>query len=122
MARVTVEDCLRKVNNHFDLILVATLRAKEIIAGQQTNAERSNNSAGVIALREIADGMVDVTQIKEKLLSYFAVVDNTSKTYSESTADVEVEKQKSLIIESDQDILVVDSDSDIFTNLDEDKE
>ena len=60
MARVTVEDCLEQVNNRFELVLIAAQRTRQIIKGSPTllDVERDNKEA-VIALREIAAGLVD---------------------------------------------------------------
>jgi len=54
MARVTVEDCLAKVVNHFELVLLATKRARELSQGKDPKVEWENDKATVVALREIA--------------------------------------------------------------------
>jgi DNA-directed RNA polymerase subunit omega len=59
MARVTVEDCLDKVDNRFQLVLVATKRARQVAMGSMPMVEGENDKPTVIALREIADGHVD---------------------------------------------------------------
>jgi DNA-directed RNA polymerase subunit omega len=59
MARVTVEDCLENVANRFELVMVATKRAREIaVRGEQPMVEWENDKPTVIALREIAAGLV----------------------------------------------------------------
>ncbi|BAV11259.1 DNA-directed RNA polymerase subunit omega [Moraxella osloensis] len=59
MARVTVEDCLENIHNRFDLILVASKRARQIARGvSEPMVERENDKPTVLALREIADGLV----------------------------------------------------------------
>jgi len=58
MARVTVEDCLEHVDNRFQLVLVATKRARQIALGAQPLVEEDNDKPTVLALREIADGLV----------------------------------------------------------------
>jgi DNA-directed RNA polymerase subunit omega len=55
MARVTVEDCIDKVENRFDLVLLASHRARMISSGTQITVERDNDKNPVVALREIAD-------------------------------------------------------------------
>lgn len=57
MARVTVEDCLDNVDNRFQLVLVATKRARAIDNGQEPKLPRENDKPTVLALREIADGL-----------------------------------------------------------------
>lgn len=59
MARVTVEDCLEKVNNRFDLVLMAAKRARLIANGQEPLVEEENDKPTVLALREIADGEIN---------------------------------------------------------------
>lgn len=59
MARITVEDCLEKVDNRFQLVLVATQRARQIARGATPLLDDENDKPTVIALREIAEGLVD---------------------------------------------------------------
>jgi DNA-directed RNA polymerase subunit omega len=59
MARVTVEDCLDKVDNHFQLVLVAAKRARQLANGAQPLLEGDNDKPTVLALREIAGGHID---------------------------------------------------------------
>jgi DNA-directed RNA polymerase subunit omega len=58
MARVTVEDCLENVDNRFELVMIATKRARQIANGQEPLVEEENDKPTVIALREIAEGKV----------------------------------------------------------------
>lgn len=58
MARITVEDCLGKVNNRFDLVLLATERARQLESGKDPLLEWENDKPAVMALREIADGLI----------------------------------------------------------------
>ncbi|MGZ8417479.1 MAG: DNA-directed RNA polymerase subunit omega, partial [Methyloceanibacter sp.] len=55
MARVTVEDCIDKIPNRFELVLLASHRARSISAGAQITVQRDNDKNPVVALREIAD-------------------------------------------------------------------
>ena len=66
MARVTVEDCLDNVDNRFDLVLVATRRARQISAGKEAMVEWENDKPAVVALREIADGLIS-TEIMDQI-------------------------------------------------------
>lgn len=59
MARITVEDCLNKIDNRFEMVLTATKRARQIANGADPLVEEENDKPTVIALREIADGLVD---------------------------------------------------------------
>jgi len=65
MARITVEDCLEVVNNRFELVLMATKRARQVAKGAQAAVVSDNDKPTVIALREIADRKVDQTMIDE---------------------------------------------------------
>lgn len=58
MARVTVEDCLDNVDNRFELVLLATKRARQLANGQDALVDWENDKPTVVALREIADGLV----------------------------------------------------------------
>ena len=60
MARVTVEDCLEKIPNRFDLVVLAARRARDITLGRAPFVERENDKPTVIALREIAEGKIDL--------------------------------------------------------------
>src|SRR5204863_3857827 len=68
MARVTVEDCIDKVENRFDLVLVASHRARMISSGAQITIDRDNDKNPVVALREIADETVSPGDLKEDLI------------------------------------------------------
>jgi DNA-directed RNA polymerase subunit omega len=68
MARVTVEDCIVKVTNRFDLVLLSGQRSRQISAGQELTVDRDNDKNPVVALREIADGTVTVDDLQESLL------------------------------------------------------
>jgi len=59
MARVTVEDCLDNVDNRFELVLVATKRARQLANGKEPLVAWENDKPTVVALREIADGLID---------------------------------------------------------------
>lgn len=66
MARVTVEDCLDNVDNRFQLVLVATRRARQIANGKEPMVEWENDKPTVVALREIANGYITRTILDEK--------------------------------------------------------
>jgi len=66
MARVTVEDCIDKVENRFDLVLLASHRARMIPSGQQITVDRDNDKNPVVALREIADTAISPAELKEE--------------------------------------------------------
>mgnify|MGYP001820341555 FL=1 len=65
MARVTVEDCLENVDNRFELVLVASKRARQVAMGAQPMLEEENDKPTVIALREIAEDLVNAKILEE---------------------------------------------------------
>lgn len=69
MARVTVEDCLEKLNNRFALVLLVSKRAKQILRGSQPVVSRKDNKFIVTALREVADGYVKYGVTSEELVA-----------------------------------------------------
>jgi DNA-directed RNA polymerase subunit omega len=68
MARVTVEDCIDKVENRFDLVLLAGHRARMISSGSQITVDRDNDKNPVVALREIAEKTISPDDLKEELV------------------------------------------------------
>ena len=68
MARVTVEDCVLKVPNRFELVLLAAQRAREVAAGAQITLERDNDKNPVVALREIADETIVLDNLQNALI------------------------------------------------------
>ncbi|MBL1147213.1 MAG: DNA-directed RNA polymerase subunit omega [Pseudomonadota bacterium] len=68
MARVTVEDCILKVPNRFELVLLSSQRAREIGSGAALTIDRDNDKNPVVALREIADETVELPELKESMI------------------------------------------------------
>ncbi len=69
MARVTVEDCVKKVPNRFDLILLASGRAKALGSGAPLTVERDNDKNTVIALREIEEDTISLEQVRDNVIA-----------------------------------------------------
>lgn len=68
MARVTVEDCVLRIPNRFELVMMAGQRAREVAAGAQLTIDRDNDKNPVVALREIADETVSLEGLRESLV------------------------------------------------------
>jgi DNA-directed RNA polymerase subunit omega len=68
MARVTVEDCIEKISNRFDLVLTAAQRARGISSGDPLTVDRDNDKNPVVALREIANVSISTEEIQEELI------------------------------------------------------
>jgi DNA-directed RNA polymerase subunit omega len=89
LARVTVEDCIEKVDNRFDLILMAAHRARLITNGAEISVSRDNDKNPVVALREIGDGAISPEDLKEDLihsLQHYVEVDEPDEI-AEQTDD-----------------------------------
>jgi DNA-directed RNA polymerase subunit omega len=68
MARVTVEDCVLKVPNRFELVMLAAQRARNISRGEVLTVDRDNDKNPVVALREIAEGTIDLEAVRGDLI------------------------------------------------------
>ncbi len=68
MARVTVEDCVERIPNRFELVLLAAQRARNISRGEELTIDRDNDKNPVIALREIAEETIDLERIEQDLV------------------------------------------------------
>lgn len=68
MARVTVEDCVEKIPNRFDLVMLAAQRSRDVTNGADIEVERDNDKNPVVALREMADDKLDVDDLKDSLV------------------------------------------------------
>ena len=74
MARITVEDCIDKFSSRFELVLVASQRARKLHSGEEPTIERDNDKNTVIALREIADSTISKEEIKENLIQEYQTI------------------------------------------------
>jgi DNA-directed RNA polymerase subunit omega len=77
MARVTVEDCMDYVDNRFDLVLLATKRARQLVNGVEPLLPWENDKPTVMALREIAEGLISHKDTDEKAPDADLVLDDT---------------------------------------------
>tara|TARA_B110000014_G_C19796815_1_gene413941 strand:- start:64 stop:504 length:441 start_codon:yes stop_codon:yes gene_type:complete len=94
MARITVEDCLEKVDNRFHLVRVASKRARQIMNGKEPTIEWDNDKATVVALREIAAGNITEEMLDEKpILSEEEGIFNQSEIDEEIGALLNTENQ-----------------------------
>ncbi len=86
MARVTVEDCIEKVPNRFNLVLLAAHRARMIRQGAAPTVDRDNDKDPVVALREIADESVSLELVREAYVSNLQEVQPTEESEREEDA------------------------------------
>ena len=95
MARVTVEDCILKVDNRFDLIVLAAHRGREITAGSELTVSRDNDKNPVVSLREIADETILVKSLKESMVASLQtqlIDDDSSNKEEDDNEEVDAEK------------------------------
>ena len=104
MARITVEDCIDKFPSRFELVLVASQRARKLHSGDNPTVEKDNDKNTVIALREIADSTITVEEMKEHLIQEY------------QTISINDEEEENIEIESE----TKDENTEVNTN--EDKE
>ena len=92
MARITVEDCINKVKSAYELVLIAKERAVQLNSGDQPNVDRDNDKNTVIALREIAEEKVSVTDLEESAVKKLRkVVEEPLETEEEEVEGDEFE-------------------------------
>ena len=94
MARVTVEDCIEKISNRFDLVLTAAQRARNIQKGELLTIDRDDDKNPVIALREIADETIDINQIEDRIIQ-------SMQRFNESEEEVTVSDEASATADED---------------------
>jgi len=110
MARITVEDCVKIVPNRFELCLIASNRAKAILSGSNTSLDRKEKPS-VIALREIANEVVDVDVIRENIINS---IKNRNFVDNQSTDETVVDA----IIDESEPNLVLKDDTFVSENID----
>ena len=98
MARITVEDCIDKFPSRFELVLVASQRARKLYSGENPTVEKDNDKNTVIALREIADSTLTVNEMKENLIQEFQTV--TLSDEEEEILELEFANNKNNEIEN----------------------
>ena len=94
MARVTVEDCILKVDDRFELVLLAAHRARMIFNGEEATIDRDNDKPPVIALREIADETISIEELKENVIKSYQLYLESDEANEEAEAEAESETDK----------------------------
>jgi DNA-directed RNA polymerase subunit omega len=137
MARVTVEDCVVKIPNRFELVLLAAQRAREITSGAPLSLDRDDDKNPVVALREIAEDTVALDHLQESLVrgmqkhvemdepeeapeleqTLFGIADPTGPVISENETDEEAIDE-----ELEEDLLAIEEDEDLPALSDEEEE
>lgn len=136
MARVTVEDCIEKIPNRFQLVLLAAQRGRNISAGAALTVDRDNDKNPVVALRELADETIDTADLEEniiKSLQHYIEVDEPEEDeldllaiQQETSGDVLVDASvapdsgMSSAIRFEDDAAAYDDAGDVFADTDDD--
>ena len=89
MARVTVEDCIEKIPNRFDLVLAAAQRARDISTGNPLTIDRDNDKNPVVALREIADETIDPDKLRDDIIKGLQKLSNPEFVEDEEDENLE---------------------------------
>ena len=126
MARITVEDCIDKFDSRFELVLVASNRARKLHTGEEPTVERDNDKNTVIALREIADESISADEFKQDLVEEYQSVspideEELSLEFNEENIDDEdyAEKISEVSAETDEtEISELHSEDNSETNND----
>ena len=130
MARITVEDCIDKFDSRFELVLVASNRARKLHSGEEPTVERDNDKNTVIALREIADETISAETFKQNLVEEYQTVspideEELALEFNEENTDDEAnsERLSEVSVETDEtDISEVDNEDNSETNDDAESE
>jgi DNA-directed RNA polymerase subunit omega len=137
MARVTVEDCVVKIPNRFELVLLAAQRAREITSGAPLSLDRDDDKNPVVALREIAEDTVALDHLQESLVrgmqkhvemdepeeapeleqTLFGIADPTGPVISENETDEEAIDE-----ELEEDLLAIEEEEEDLPELSEEEE
>ena len=107
MARITVEDCIDKFESRFELVLVASNRARKLHSGENPTVEKDNDKPTVIALREIADESLSIDSLKDKLIEEYQTVspldeDELSLDHADSATEISENEIKGDTNENDE--------------------
>ena len=138
MARVTVEDCIDKIPNRYELLMVAAQRAKDISSGSPLTVDRDNDKNSVVALREIAEETVSIEELQRSLVmglqKYVEVEEpeeeeleimaaerelaDLDEQFSGLLPQMEIEDTMQIHGVDDDDVMDMDTEADIDTDTD----
>jgi DNA-directed RNA polymerase subunit omega len=102
MARVTVEDCIDKIPNRFELVLLASHRARSIAAGAQITVQRDNDKNPVVALREIADKKISTEDLKEDFIHSMQKYVEVDEPEADAVPSLSAETRMPVLAQDDQ--------------------
>ena len=136
MARITVEDCIDKFPSRFELVLVASNRARKLYSGENPSVEIDNDKNTVIALREIAEETITVEYLKNDLIEEYQTntftededldeIEDSSEENQSEVSEVELDEinqDKESVNQSEEQIPIETSQDNLKNSSDEDKE
>jgi len=127
MARITVEDCIDKFDSRFELVLVASNRARKLHSGEEPTVEKDNDKNTVIALREIADETISADVFKQDLIESYQTVspideEELALEFNEENIDDQFETEKLSEVSTETDQNEIDSEVNSETTNDAESE
>jgi len=127
MARITVEDCIDKFESRFELVLVASNRARKLHSGETPTVHKDNDKNTVIALREIADEKINADVLKDKLVEEYQTVSLQSEeelTYEQSLENdtTEEENYESSVIKTEVETTIQEENKSTIDQIDNDND
>ena len=131
MARITVEDCIDKFPSRFELVLVASNRARKLHSGDEPTVDKNNDKNTVIALREIADETLTIENLQNSLIEEHQTISfhDEEESISEDEKNSDENEETNSKIEniykntvSEKEIQNIEDNNEIDTNLQEDAE
>jgi len=127
MARITVEDCIDKFESRFELVLVASNRARKLHSGETPTVHKDNDKNTVIALREIADETINADVLKDKLVEEYQTVSLQSEeelTYEQSLENdtTEEENYESSVIKTEVETTIQEENKSTIDQIDNDND
>ncbi len=114
MARITVEDCIDKFPSRFELVLIASNRARKLHSGETPTVERDNDKNTVIALREIANETISVDDLKNDLIEEYQttsftedeeLIENENTDLSDANEDINNSNQEERMLEENTQLI-----------------
>ncbi len=125
MARVTVEDCKKIIPNHFELVVLASRRGRDIASGSPVLVERNNDKNAVIALREIAAKKININSLRENLIQDFCkhryVEDSLEDNKQENYLELEEQDKEHFAHNFDEEFAEEMANIQINNDFDEDE-
>ena len=119
MARVTVEDCVKKIPNRFDLVIAAAQRSREISNGIAIEVDRDNDKNPVVSLREIASEAIDAESLQERFIR--SMQKNLIQEDNSVEEEASLEEEFAAYLNETKNEAVSDQDLDLNNNKNEDE-